>query len=146
MSDKTSHPETIPPADNPKLGDKIFAELGAKPSFQIDGGAAGGNEGQRVIAQRKYLAWVYENLRYIPTSCPEELILHAEGLVPLEAAGRSQKCKAILHNIASDALGRKANSEQTDSYEEMSLARCKADSAHLIELRDTLTAWLASVR
>lgn len=146
LSEEIARPDTIPPADDVNLGDLIFAQVGAKPLFQIDGGAAGGNAEQRVTAQRRYLGWVCENLRFIPTSCPEELILQAEGLVPHDASGISLKCKAALHSIASTALGRMASSEQADSYGEMSLARCKAGSAHLVELRDTLVAWLASVR
>ncbi|TGP47339.1 hypothetical protein EN871_00545 [bacterium M00.F.Ca.ET.228.01.1.1] len=140
------HPDTIPAAEDYNLDEVIKERVAASPMFLIDGGANGGNNGQRVAAQRKYLAWVCDNLRYIPTSCPEELVLQAENLVPEEAAGISKNCKAVLHELASKALGRKASSEQADSYGEISLAKCKNQSPQLVELRDMLLAWLKTVR
>jgi predicted ATPase len=103
----------IPEADNAKLLNIIFSDVGAKPTILVDGGSNGTNADQAIAARRLYLDWVKKNLSYIPTSSPEELVLLAAGL-QLEVTGNDWK--GLLHERASMNLGKKASSEEADFF------------------------------
>lgn len=137
-------PDTIPAARDGELEKIIKEELGVTPTFLVDGGKKGGNQKQKVAAQRSYLKWVRKNVDYLPLSCPEEIVLEAAGLLPPEAAGNAMKCKARLQKVASEALGRDASSEETDGHAQSLLAMHKAKSEALLEIKTRLESFLSS--
>ena len=139
-------PTTIASSEDNTLEALIFNETGASPKWLIDGGTNGGIDSQKVIAQRKYLAWVRTNLRYIPTSCPEELILKAANLLDASEIGNADKCKKRLQAQASSVFSREANSEETDNYGELLLATNKAASEELKLLKDQLQTFLSMMK
>jgi hypothetical protein len=139
-------PADIPETKNEGLGELILAQVGVDPDFNVDGGAGGGNAIQRITCQRNYLAWARRHLKYIPTSCPEELILIAADLRLADQEGSAPKCKAHLQAIATKALGREASSEETDRYGEFLLAANRAKSKELAQLAEQLRAYLSAIR
>jgi energy-coupling factor transporter ATP-binding protein EcfA2 len=139
-------PDTIPAAQNNTLEQVIFDQVGAKPTLLIDGGSGGGNDAQKVIFRRNYLRWAHDNLKYIPSTCPEELVLRAAGLVQEGAAGDSQAFKAQLKTLVSQRQGWEASSEEIDNYGLFLLAENKTKSAELENLAALLKEFLAAVR
>jgi hypothetical protein len=137
-------PETIPASDDGLLDAKIFAATGVNPELSPDGGASGVNRLQLSRLQRRYLAFIRENLDYIPTSCPEELVLRAAG--ELGAAQNAQQCKEKLATLAEAAYGPGVTSERIDSHGETLLALNKAKSAELPELVEILRSYLRRVK
>lgn len=126
-------PDTIPVADNDTLEARIQEAVGTVPKFTIDGGAGGGNIPQRVEAQRKYLAWIRKHVSFIPTLCPEALVLTAAGLMdPLAAT--SQDHKDRLRSLAVDAYGPEISNERIDLHGEMLLSQHRAKSDELKQL------------
>lgn len=128
--DEFVHPDTIPVVDNDSLGAKILEAVGVEPVFTVDGGAGGGDVVQRVAAQRKYLAWVRENVRFIPTLCPEQLVLIAAGEAD-PAATSSQHHKNRLRALTVALYGPDVSNERTDVHGETLLAQHRDASAEL---------------
>jgi predicted ATPase len=139
-------PENIPASENAKLAKKISEQVGANPEFSVDGGSNGGNAVQRIRKQRDYLSWARANLRYIPTTCPEELILVAAGKMIDGCSGDALKCKARLKELATETLGHPADSEEIDKYGQFLLGTRRGDSQELRELAGCLQAFLASIK
>lgn len=141
------NPDEIPISQNGNLEDLIFGQVGARPTPLIDGGVGGGDQVQKVGFWRKYLEWTRDNLRYIPMSCPEELVLRAAGLVDDGApAEQSQAYKEMLHKAASANLGAPASSEDADRFGQVLLGLHREKSVSLRELKDILEAFLQNIR
>jgi predicted ATPase len=124
------NPDTIPIAENGTLGARILEAVGVDPVFTVDGGTGGGDAVQRVAAQRKYLAWLRENVHFIPTLCPEELVLIAAGKADL-AATTAQDHKNRLRALTMELYGPDVSNERTDAHGETLLAQHRATSAEL---------------
>lgn len=137
-------PNTIPAAEDGTLSTRIMQAAGVQPVFTVDGGTAGGNVAQRVAVQRKYLAWLRQNVDFIPTSCPEELILRAAGKIDPVAA-TSQDHKNCLRALTVDLYGLGATNERTDLHGETMLAQNRSDSTELAQLAQKLVEYLARV-
>lgn len=137
-------PDTIAVAQNDTLEAKIKEQTGLDPELTIDGGAHGGNSAQRVQAQRKYLAWLRKNVAFVPTSCPEELVLRAAGQADV-AAQTSQDHKNRLRTLAVGLFGPTVSNEHTDFHGETLLAAARDSSADLAQLAKLLSDYLASV-
>lgn len=137
-------PDTIPAADNGTLSARIKEATGVEPVITIDGGAAGGDVAQRVEAQRKYLSWLRTNVAFIPTLCPEELVLRAAEKADA-AAVTSLQHKNRLRALAEEVYGPEVTSDRTDRYGEVLLAIARGNSAELPVLAETLVQYLASV-
>lgn len=140
------NPDEIPAAQDGTLENVILEQVGVRPEFSVDGGVGGGNQKQKIIAQRKYLAWVHKNLAYIPTSSPEELVLRAAGVIEENELNNSQACKDRLKRLASENLGSEASSEHTDFYGNFLLGANRAASGELVTLAGQLTAYLNTVK
>ena len=140
------NPTTIPEADNGTLEEVIADQVGVKPTFAIDGNAAGGNQAQKVLAQRRYLAWIAQNLKFIPTSCPEELVLKAAKLLGQPEQGVPHACKDKLKALAELNLGRAAVGAEIDAYGGFLLGAHRQGSDELKELAAALRSYLAVVR
>lgn len=143
--DQIRDPAEIPAGEDSTLEAVILNQLGVKPNFLIDGGVGGGNDAQKIIAQRKYLNWVRKNLGYIPTSSPEELVLRAANILEEDEAGDSQKCKNRLQSAASENLGRGASSAETDSFGNVLLGFHRVKSDELKTLSTQLKNFLDSL-
>jgi len=136
-------PETIPAAEDGTLEQRIKEATGVKPELTVDGGAQGANLAQRVQIQRKYLAWIRKNVDFIPTSCPEELVLRAAGKVNA-AATTSQDHKKRLWELAVELFGQNASSEVVDNYGTTLVAEARGKSKELAQLAELLRAYLAA--
>jgi predicted ATPase len=128
--DEFVDPETIPVAEDGTLGAKIQEAVGSEPKFTVDGGVGGGDAAQRVAAQRRYLAWLRENVRFIPTLCPEELVLIAAGKSD-PTASTSQHHKERLRDLTVALYGEGVSAERIDSHGETLLAQNRATSMEL---------------
>jgi predicted ATPase len=138
------NPNTIPAAENDSLRVKILDAAGVEPELTVDGGMQGGDGAQRVKAQRKYLGWLLANVAFIPTSCPEELVLRAAGKV--DGSTTSQGHKARLRELAAECYGPQTSNERIDFYGETLLAGNRATSAELVKLAGTLRGYLAAAQ
>lgn len=137
-------PALIPVAEDGTLGQRILQATGVQPEFTVDGGVGGGNVPQRVVAQRKYLAWIRRNVSFIPTLCPEELVLRAAGKNS-PTATTSQHHKERLRELTVEAYGADVSNERTDSHGETILAQNRKSSAELSLLAQKLVSYLAQV-
>lgn len=124
------NPDTIPVAENDTLGARILEAVGVEPVFTVDGGVDGGDEEQRIAAQRRYLAWLRDNVRFIPTLCPEALVLIAAGKAD-PAATTAQHHKNRLRKLTVELFGPDVSNERTDAHGETLLAEHRATSAEL---------------
>jgi len=137
-------PETIPTAENNTLLARIKAATGVEPQMTVDGGEGGANAAQLVEAQRKYLGWIRKNVAFIPTLCPEELVLRAGGQAD-EAATTSQHHKNRLRELTVALFGNEVSNERTDQHGEWLLANNRNNSAELAALAQQLRDYLAAV-
>lgn len=137
-------PATIPVAENATLGARILEAVGVEPAFTVDGGSGGGNIAQRVAAQREYMTWLRHNMDFIPTLCPEALVLTAAGKADT-AATTAQQHKDRLRALTVELYGPGASNERTDLHGETLLAQHRATSTELAVLAGKLTAYLSKV-
>jgi predicted ATPase len=134
-------PDTIAAADDGTLSARILEAVGVEPAFTVDGGGAGGNAVQRAAAQRRYLSWLRQNVRFIPSLCPEALVLIAAGKNEA-AATTAQHHKDRLRALTVELYGQDATNERTDMHGEELLASNRAESAELSQLAQILVAHL----
>jgi hypothetical protein len=91
------------------------------------------------------LAWIRKNVDFIPTLCPEELVLRAGGKEDPHAvtsAGHKQR----LRDLAVELFGKDVSSETTDQYGASLLAMHRDGNANLVQLADVLRAYLLHTR
>jgi hypothetical protein len=139
-------PDEIPQSKNATLADVIFSQIGAKPIPLIDGGAGGGDKVQKVTFWRRYIKWARQNLKFIPTKCPEELVLRAAGKVKGDDNQESQVYKDLLHLAASENLNATATSEDADRFGQFLLGQHRETSKELVQLRGILEDFLRSIK
>lgn len=139
--DEFVDPATISAAEDNTLGAKILEAVCVEPVFTVDGGARGGDVAQRVAAQRKYLAWLRKNVRFIPTICPEALVLIAAGKAD-PAAATAQQHKDRLRALTVELYGPDATNERTDLHGETLLAQHRSTSVELSLLAQELVKLL----
>lgn len=137
-------PQTIPVADNNSLLNRIKEATGVEPQLTVDGGNGGANVAQLVEARRKYLAWIRNNVAFIPTLCPEELVLRAAEKVDA-ASTTSQHHKDRLRALTVELFGNEVSNEMTDQHGEWLLASNRNNSAELAALAQQLRDYLAQV-
>ncbi|PHY94745.1 hypothetical protein CSR02_04635 [Acetobacter pomorum] len=92
------------------------------------------------------MKWIIKYLNYIPTTCPEELVLKAELGDNLEKGNNSQYYKDKLYNMACAHIGKKVPNEQADDYGEFLLAGKRQNSKELEELKIILENFSHEVR
>lgn len=145
--DAIHDPNDIPANQYGDLARIVKEDTGAgDPVLMIDGGASGGDQAQRTKLLKKYLEWSRNHLRYIPTSCPEELVLRAVGLDPGEEGRQSKFYKEKLRKVASSLFGDDVTSEQIDNHGHTLLAENRAKSNELLELKGLLEAMLPAFK
>jgi len=123
-------PDTIPVCDNHKLTETIKKITGVEPMLSLDGGADKDREEQRIKKQRQYLAWIKDNVEFLPTSCPDELILSAAFLVP-KAKTDSTGYKRELRSYIFEEVQRKMDNAEFEILARHALAKNKGTSKHL---------------
>lgn len=138
-------PDTIPASKNDTLQEKIKETTGVDPKLTVDGGSGKANETQLIETRRKYLAWVRKNVNFIPTLCPEELVLRAAGKNK-PSATTSQHHKDHLRALAVELFGADVTNKRTDDHGVTLLASNRKDSAELSSLASILKCYLESVR
>lgn len=144
-TDSFINPDTIPTSENDTLQEKIKITTGVDPLLTIDGGSGGANKAQLIEARRKYLAWIRKNVNFIPTLCPEELVLRAAGK-NLPSATTSQQHKDQLRALAVELFGADVSNKRTDDHGVTLLASNRNSSAELSSLADILKCYLESIR
>lgn len=139
-------PDTIPSADDSTLEQTILEQIGIKPQTLIDGGAGGGNKAKKAQFYRRYMKWTRCNLRYIPTSCPEELVLRAAGHVTDVESKPSQVYKERLYDMATQVYGHPPKNDEIDAFGKVLIGQNREKSTHLIEIKTLLENFLHSIK
>lgn len=140
------NPNEIPESQNGELEKIIWEQIGAKPNCLIDGGTNGGNKAQRIEFLRKYMTWVHDNLRYLPLSSPEEIVLKAANQLEAAIAGDSQLCKDSLEQKTAASTGSIPTSEQIDHFGNFLLGSHRDDSDELIQIASLLKEFSGKLR
>ncbi|MDT3706306.1 MAG: AAA family ATPase [Thiobacillus sp.] len=140
------HPDEIPAVKNGELDQVIFEAIGTTPRWLIDGDGGDGNAVQKIATQRRYLLWIYENLKYLPSSSPEEIVLKAADQLEAEDIGKSQKCKERLKAMTQKSMGGDLTSEDIDKYGAFLLGQHRDASPELGQLVITLKEFAGRVR
>lgn len=140
------NPNEIPESQNGKLERIILEQIGAKPNCLIDGGTNGGNEAQKIEFLRKYMTWVHDNLRYLPLSSPEEIVLKAANQLEASIAGDSQLCKSSLEQKTAASTGSAPTSEQIDHFGNFLLGSHRDDSDELRQIARLLEEFSGKLR
>jgi len=143
--DEFIDPDTIPVAEDGSLATRIREATGVEPKFTVDGGIGGGNALQFIQLRRKYLGWIKDNVKFIPTNCPEELVLRAGEKVDANST-TSQHHKDRLRSLAVELFGPDVSNEETDRYGATLLANNRANSLELMELVNILRRYLTAQR
>ena len=135
-------PIEIPESNNQNLVEIIRKQIGCVPYLITDGGKSGGNERQKIELQRDYLKAIYERLRYLPLSNPEELILKAMGTDVVEGTSS----KSIMSKLVREKQGQEVTSEDIDNFASVLLALNRDKSKELLVVRDILVNFVAQLR
>lgn len=145
LVDQYPDPNTIPVAEDENLGTKIKEVTGVEPKFTVDGNAGVPNAAQLTQVRRQYLAWIRENVDFIPMLCPEELVLRAGGKEDPQAT-TSAHHKERLRKLAMELFGRDVSGEATDQYGASLLAMNREGNASVAQLAEKLRAYLLQAR
>lgn len=107
-------------------------------------GADGGNgAGSLTKTKRDYLQYLHQRVRYLPCSCPEEIVLKA---VDAKAAPKdSGQAKELLRQHL-EGLGLTPSSSDSDAQAQLLLAQHKAGNQDLKSIADLLKQMLAVVK
>ena len=140
-------PDDIPASENNTLGEVIQAQVGVVPVWLIDGGSGGGNASQLADAQRSYMQWVYDRLKFLPLSSPEEIVLKSAQLLEQAQAGNSLACKERLKALAKENAGvGDVSSLEIDTYGGLILGQNWNGLVELVEIAQVLKAFASTVR
>ena len=67
----------VAPADEARLGDKIFKSTGVEPALYLSGGSDPALLAKKAAAQKEYIKWVSQRVRFLPRTVPEEIVIRA---------------------------------------------------------------------
>lgn len=146
---RTGHlpdPKNIPSSQDGDLEKIIQEQIGANPILLIDGGSGGGNKEQKTEFLRKYMGWVYKNVRYLPLSSPEEIILKAADQLQPAEKGNPKLCKTSLARIAATTYGDNPTSEEIDHCGIFLLGNNRDNSNELKTIANLLESHSSCVR
>lgn len=146
--DKRKHPTVVDPDDIPVARDHELQEIigrvfGVEPLLLADGSDGVADKAKLIQLQRRFLRYAKDHVRYLPCSCPEEVVLRALGL---PATATSLEAKTILRAKAEGSLGKGIPSEKVDSYGEFALAEKRTSSNELANLAQELKQVAAMVK
>lgn len=136
----------LAPADEPKLGEKIKTSTGVEPALYLSGGNDAAVQAKKIAAQKTYITWVHERVRFLPRVVPEEIVIRAAfpSLCPnLDGTGKTAK-ELLYNQISSDVNDATAASIiQVAAYE---LSKHSHATGDLSEVRETLKSFILKWR
>lgn len=128
-----THPSHIPESENSNLDEIIEKQIGAKVKFLLDSNS---NE-KKYETQRLFLGYIHRHLKYLPLSCPEEIICQSVGLDCNEKKSKEYEDK--LYTYISDITGNKPNSDEVDDTAKILILQNKENNPYLKEIAQTLS-------
>lgn len=143
-ADSVPDPKTIP-----KSGDKELAKIiqkhtdVSKPAFNADGGDDPSSLEKLHSLERTYLEYLRNRVRYLPRSCPEQIVLSAVG-EPTYAS--SQAAKDALEQRVKKLYGEKITSADIDTFARAELAKVRIGNSDLGAIIQTLRELLKSAK
>jgi predicted ATPase len=128
-------------ADN-KVDETITALVGGrKIVYGADGGADADSAKRLSDEKRRYIDYMHERVRFLPRSCPEEIVLKA---LDSNAAPRSSdEAKTQLRNKL-EGFGLTPSSSDSDAQAQLLLAQNQTGNQDLKEVAALLKSMLAS--
>ncbi|WP_330946190.1 AAA family ATPase [Thermomonas sp. LB-4] len=137
---------SVAPADEGLLGDRIRASTGVDPSLYLTGGNDAGLQAKKIAAQKEYITWVTDRVRFLPRTVPEEIVVRAAfpTLVP-SLDGTGDKAKILLYGqIANDVPDASASQVIEISGYELSKHASATNDVH--EVSQILAGFVAKWR
>lgn len=111
--------------------------------YGADGGNDPASRESHNALKRKYLDYLHTRVRYLPRSCPEEVVLRATA--PQANPATSAEAKKLLREEL-ERLGLSPSSSDSDAQAQLLLAQRKDGNADLAEVAKILRAMLAETK
>jgi len=90
--------ETVAPADEPGLGDRILESVGAVPALYLSGGDDLNLCEKKIAAQKAYISWIDSRVSFLPRVVPEEIVIHAAFPDVIDCLdGTAETAKKVLY-------------------------------------------------
>ncbi len=139
-------PTTIPASDDCNLLQIIKDTVGVEPFITPDGHGKG-NEDQKISLYRKYLSYVYTNLKYLPLKSPEEIVLKAAfPEISSEGFKDSNETKEALLQIAKELYEHEPTSKEINDFAKIKLLENKEKNDELEKIKQILKEFGQRVR
>lgn len=138
-------PASIPASEDGNLSGIVLASVGVEPRLYLSGGSDPNLPRRRSAAQREYLNWLRERLRFLPCETPEAIVVRAAFPDRVSSMGGSDNAKTVLYReIERNRRGASASDVVTISAY---LFRAALDeSADARAIADTLRNFLRADR
>lgn len=128
-------------ADN-TIDDTIAALVGERRIvFGADGGTGQDSARRFIEEKRKYIDYVHERVRFLPRSCPEEIVLKAVDAT--SSPSNSGEAKTLLREKL-EKLGLTPSSSDSDAQAQLLLAQHQAGNVDLKAIAELLKNMLAA--
>lgn len=136
----------IPPADEAGLGDQILQSTGVEPALYLSGGNDPALVAKKIAAQKEYIAWVLQRVRFLPRTVPEEIVIRAAFPALVHALdGTGDVAKNLLYDqIALDVP--EANATQVIEIAAYELSKHASKTQDLNHIRDILAEFISTWR
>lgn len=95
-------PTEVLPKDDSMLDGFIYDCLGINPKLTVDGSAGNSDSRKKIEANRKFMSWYRDKVRFLPLICPESWVLMAKDSATQYATSKDAKNAMIqlLNNKA----------------------------------------------
>lgn len=136
----------VAPANESLLGDQIRGSVGVEPSLYLTGGSDPGLHSKKIAAQKAYVLWVSQRVRFLPRTVPEEIVIRAAfpSLVP-KLDGTGETAKRILYDqIAQDVPS--ASATQVIEIAAYELSKNASVTEDLDQVSQTLAEFVSKWR
>ncbi|MFZ6643214.1 ATP-dependent nuclease [Undibacterium sp. TC4M20W] len=134
--------DEITPSQEKNLAAIIKNFTNVDLSFPVDGGAGGGNNEQRVDAQKKFITWVNTHVNYLPGIDPEEFVWTSMTQDKIEAAITIANPKEKFKLLARSELGLEdfetIDASQILATQQRKVASIPSDNAGILCLQQIL--------
>ena len=125
----------IPESDNVNLDNIIERQIGTPVKFLLDSNSSK----KKYETQREFLDYIYKHLKYLPLSCPEEIICRSIKLTCNEKKSKEYEQKIYSH--ISNIISKKPSSDEIDETAKILIFQNKEDNPYLKGIANTLTAF-----
>lgn len=103
-------PASLPATSDNSLAEMIVRTTGVEPRLYLNGGSDPNLAARRISAQRQYLGWLRERVRFLPRKTPEEIVIFAAFPEAASELSRGEDAKAVLYrNIERNRRGATAS-------------------------------------